>query len=1030
MFNVLHSSAGAGKTHALVKHYLLLALRGPDPSAYSHILALTFTNKAAAEMRERILQYLEALASRKVLKGAATDVRDGIMADAGITTEEVQRRAKNMLGHMLHHWPQVAVSTIDAFTRRVVMPFARDLRLDHDLRMTTEEEYYRAKAVDLLLEEAGTDAALTELLVSTCEQLLEEERAWRPDRPLLELSKQLNKEDALEHLARLRDMQHAQFIAMHKRLYQRTEAFRHRMRDLGQVALDEIATAGLVVEDLAGGKAGFHSYLRKLAEFDVWQDESRNALKALENDKWHSSKASASATAALERLAPLLRNTINEVEGLRGNAMKDHVIAVAVLRELMATGALNSIDSRLEALKHEEGVAFFSDLTRKVLTIVQDEPASFLYERLGEKYRHFLIDEFQDTSLMQWHALLPLVENALASGGSALLVGDAKQAIYRWRNGEARQFVQLPGIYRKDRLTDGARREALLMGAHVPVERLASNYRSAKGIITFNNEMVERLKRELAEGDRDVYADHGQGLVRADEGYVEVACYGKEEDVETPAPWALMRQAVRDCLADGFRPGDIAVLVRTGKKGREASGHLVAEGWNVVSPDGLALGGDAGNIAVMALLTWLHRPNDEHAAVAAQAMAVLRALGPVMDPFGEVRGPKEVLRAWKAAHPLVATRLPLITLVGRVAASIELDPATDNFLMGLIDEAHAFTKAEGDDLSGFLRYWDRVSKKRPVGSSTGKDAIQVMTIHKAKGLQFPVVIIPEAGATGNSGRNELLWIKPDAVIGGPPSALVQFKRPLSDLCIPEVVEEKRLALLDDLDVLYVALTRPEQRLYISVDAKDNGPFTTAMRQHLDLTGGTVWSDGAREQARLGADPGSVPMELSSGGSGGPRELAVRMEAPAQWDPTEPDPYRSFGQAVHAILARVRTVADLQHAVVAEGRAWGLDAMTASMVEKELHALLSRPELRPFFGEGLLVHTETTLIDAQGHAVRPDRIVHEDGAIRVLDIKTGAPSEHHDGQVRGYCRLLQEIEGRKVEGWLLYVKDGALVKVPQ
>jgi len=1030
MFKVLHSSAGAGKTHALVKHYLLLALRGADPAAYARILALTFTNKAAAEMRERILQYLEALASGKGLKGSEADVQNSIATGAGIDPAEVRRRAQNVLRHMLHHWPQVAVSTIDAFTRRVVMPFARDLRLDHDLRMTTEEEYYRAKAVDLLLEEAGTDAALTELLVATCEQLLEEERAWRPDRPLLELSKQLNKEDALEHLALLRDMQHAQFMAMDKHLRVRTEAFRQRMRALGLAALAAIARAGLSVEDLASGRTGFYSYLRKLSEFDAWQDESKNALKAVENDKWPSSKASASAIAALQALAPLLRNTINEVEGLRDTEMKEHVIAVAVMRELMATGALSSIDSRLEALKREEGVAFFSDLTRKVVAIVQDEPASFLYERLGEKYRHFLIDEFQDTSLMQWHALLPLVENALASDGSALLVGDAKQAIYRWRNGEARQFVQLPRLFRKERLTDGVQREAVLVSAHVPVERLASNYRSARGIITFNNELVERLKLELTEEDRAVYAHHDQELVRADEGYVEVACYGKEEDAETPAPWALMQQAVRDCLADGFRPGDIAVLVRTGKKGREASDHLVAEGWHVVSPDGLSLGGDVGNITVVALLKWLQRPNDEHAAIAAQAMSVLHAREAVVDPFRDGQGPKEILRAWKSAHPMVATRLPLITLICRIAASLELDPATDSFLMGLLDEAHAFAKADGDDLSGFLEHWERTAMKRSVGGTAGNEAIQVMTVHKAKGLQFPVVIVPEVGASSRGGRSELIWIAPDTAIEGLPSALVQRKKPIADMDIPEMLEEKHLALLDDIDVLYVALTRPEQRLYVSLPAKSSDPFSAAMREHLGLAEGEVWQGGKREAARIDRKKESMSMELTHGGPSGPRDLAIRREAPDQWDPADPDPYRSFGRALHAILARVHTITDLPEAVAIESAIWGLATKTAAAIEVELHAILSRPDLAPFFGKGLIIHTETTLIDAQGHAVRPDRIVQQGDAVRILDIKTGAPSEHHEEQVRGYCRLLEEIEGRKVEGCLLYIKDGALVNVSQ
>lgn len=1027
MFKVLHSSAGAGKTHALVKHYLLLSLHGPDPSAYSHILALTFTKKAAAEMRERVLTYLEALASGGPLDGAKADVRDSVMTEAGITAEELHRRAKAMLTHMLHHWSQVAVSTLDSFTRRVVMPFSRDLQLDHELQMTTEEKYYRAKAVDLLLEEAGHDKALTDVLVATCEQLLEDERSWRPDQPLLDLSVQLTKENALEHLATLREMDSTQFLELYKRLRKRTETFRTRMRKLGADACDAIERAALTDKDLANGKGGFISYLRKLRSFDGPFEIGKNVTKALESDKWHSGSATPSAVSAIEGLVPMFRTTIGTVEALRDTELRDYFIIKAITDDLIATASLNSIDQRLEALKREEGVSFFSDLTRKVMMVVQNEPAPFLYERLGEKYTHFLIDEFQDTSLMQWHALLPLVENALSTDGSVLLVGDAKQAIYRWRNGEARQFVAFPKVFRKDMLARGDEFEAILQRAHVEVPPLASNHRSARSIITFNNKVTGRLKQELDEEERKVYHRHEQELVRKDEGYVEVSCYSTEKEAE--GPWDLMVKAVQDSRADGFNLGDIAVLVRTKAQGAEASERLTQEGFELVSPDGLTLGANPIACAVVHVLAWLQRSADENAALAAQSIASVRTGADTVDPFTDGLKPQEFLRRWRSDHPRISARLPLVTLVCRIAEALGHDPGSDVFIMGLVNEAHAFSKTGGDDLPGFLEHWDRAASGRSVGGTPGLNAIQVMTVHKAKGLQFPVVIVPEAGKSSRGGNGERIWIAPEPALGGPPSALVKKVTALTDLGIPELVEEDRLSKLDQLDVLYVALTRPEQRLYVSVAGSGNDFLAKALREHLGLGPGGVWTDGKRgSQVTKDAAEEPATFELTTAAPQGERELAIRREAPEGWDPADPDPYRSHGRAVHAMLARVRTPQDLPEAVAMESTNWGLGADVTAAIAKQLEALLAKPELAPFFREGLEVHTESTLLNAQGQAVRPDRVVREGDVFRVLDIKTGAPAEHHMDQVRGYTQLLHAVEGRPVEGYLLYVSEGMLIPV--
>jgi ATP-dependent helicase/nuclease subunit A len=1048
MLKVLHSSAGAGKTHALVKEYLRLALNGPGPAAYAHVLALTFTNKAAAEMRERVLCYLEALCSDQDLQGAEADVQRALLKDAGIGPDELRRRALDVRTHMLHHWPKVAISTIDAFMRRVVAPFARELRLDQDLRMTIEEPWYRAKAVGLLLEEAGKDPDLTKLLISAGEQLLEEERPWQPDEPLLQLAEQLGKENALRHLAELRHMQPAEFLRIQDRLRERTARFRQHMRRLGADALAAIRSAGLAPQDLAHGDRGFLSYLGKLAAFKDGLAPNAHALKAWNSGKWHSASAGPAAREALERIAPLLESTIGQVEERRKRELPEHILAVAVLRDLMATAVLHALDQCLEQLKREDGTAFFSDLTRKVHALVQEEPAPFLYERLGEQYKHFLVDEFQDTSLMQWHALLPLVENALAADGTVLLVGDAKQAIYRWRNGEARQFSWLPDVFGKEQLARGEAVEAALHRAYLPIVPLVMNRRSACGIIRFNNELTAALKAELDEPYQRHFERHEQEPASTSEGLVQVDCYERPakrrapdeaEEEEGPqddgpqvaAPWRLMTDAVEACLEDGFQPGDIAVLVRTGAQGAKAGQQLAAKGWAVVSPDGLKLGADPGACAVMAVMAWLQQPDDPRAAMAAQAIATLTSEAGPVDPFPHGTRPQDVLRHWRDDHPLIGPRLPLITLICRLAQALGRDPATDAFLMALVDDAQTWAASAGDDLAGFLEHWERTGRERAVGGTPGADAVQVMTVHKAKGLEFPVVIFPEAGKS-MSARGERIWIATDTALPAPPTSLVARSKALMDLGVPELVEEKKLDELDELDVLYVAITRAVQRLYINVPAGNSGKWAAALCGHLGLEAGGRWTTGRREPPQRNQEPHAVPgrgqLTLTAGTAGGERPLAIRREAPEDWDPADPDPYRSRGRAVHAILAHVRTPADLPRAMELERTTWALGQEEAGSMENRLRQVLEQPAMQPFFGPGLHVLTEATLLTANGRALRPDRIVRDGAAFRILDIKTGAPLPDHHQQVREYMDLLHQVEQAPVEGGLLYLRTGELVTV--
>lgn len=1045
-FIVLRSSAGAGKTHALVKRWLGHALASDRPDAYRHVLALTFTNKAAGEMKARAMQVLDALASGSAGDGSIEDIRSHIRAEhPGI---DLRRSASAALKHMLHHWGDVAITTIDAFTRRVVKPFARDLQLDGDLEMTTDQEDYRARAVDLLLSEAGRDPELTRLLSRACLALIEDDERWRPDRPLLQLSQELDKETALEHLALLRDMPLDRFLAIESDLRAHAHRFREEVREQGQRALDLIAGAGLDEADLAYGRNGPIGWFRKLARFHTeLEAPGDNTRKAVETGKWAASKADAHAQRRVAAIAPELERIVRFTEDLRANGrLRDHSVRSAVLRELLPAAALHLLDVRLQRLKREEGVHFFSDLTRQAAGAMQTEPADFIFERIGEKYEHILIDEFQDTSLLQWIALLPLVENVLSNGGSVVLVGDAKQSIYRWRNGEARLIQHLPRLFGRDRIASATAREHLLAQQYQAPPPLADNRRSGKAIVAFNNALFTELRNVLTGDLRDVFNAHEQQAFRERTGYVRLEVLDRGPDARTdphgPHEEEGTRPAViralevaRACEADGFQPGDVAVLCRTRTQAAEIAAHFTRNGLPVISPDGMLLGADPAVQLAVDLLRWWHDGSPDAAARAVQRMIALEAGGLSKDALLD---PKSALGAWLQRHAALNTTLPLTDRLTVLLHALGLPPAGDIHRSTLLDEAHAFSARNGSGVHAFLEHWERAGAGRSVDLPAQPGAVNVLTIHKSKGLQFPVVVVPFAHMTTKSRSTNTLWIDPRPAVPQLPVALAQAHA-LRDLGITEVDLEERLNTLDELDLLYVAFTRPKERLHAfvadtgTIDGKKRrtDPVGAALLEHIRNNGvGDVLERGlpeAPEQRTL--VPPDQGIDLGADiGARGELPVSIRRSAPEEWDASDPDPFRAFGQQVHALMARLRTQADLRPALERSVLIGELDRRTAIALEGKLAPLLARPDIAPFFDAAGKVFTEYTLVDANGDAHRPDRVVEHAGTTRVLDIKTGHPSAHHHQQVRTYMRLLSGISGGATTGHLLYLGTGTLEPV--
>lgn len=1039
MFRVLHSGAGAGKTHALVKHYLERCLAGDDAAAYRRVLALTFTTKAAGEMRERVIGYLERIAGGERDDGPIADVLAHLSATCDASGDVLRKRAEAVLTHMLHHWGEVAISTIDAFTRRVVKPFARDLQLDHDLRMATDQAHYLERAVDELIAQAGVEPTITGLLTRTCLRLLEEEKPWDPAAPLNDLAQELVKERSYGPLLALRELHPDRVVQLEDELRAEIHRFQKEVRHIGAEALRTVRDAGLSPEDLPYGARGIHNWFRKLSLFvDDWPQAGPNVLKPIESGTWHSGKASPQAKAAAQGIGGALTAAFQQANTLMEQGLKTYLVRRAVARDLLTTYTLHALDERLDAVKRADGVAFFGDLTRKVAEVVAREPVPFIHERMGERYRHFLIDEFQDTSLLQWYSLLPLIDEALSSGGSALLVGDAKQAIYRWRNGEVRLFRDLPALFGRDpKDREMERREQVLMAAHKPIPALATNHRSASTIVEFNNRLFAELAALLPEDLRPIYHQHAQQHVRTAAGLVELVAFPPELKGEerTMAHLERMVAQVRAAVEDGFAPGDIAVLVRTGRQGALVAAHLAKNGYAVVSPDGLKLAGDPLIDLLIDLLRTIHGHDQAAATRAWQRLSALQhpTREATFDPFAgmdQLPDPVGQLHHWLNTHGAPRLRTTLGALIADLARHLGVPPAEDARLLALLDEAHTWSAQFGQDIGGFLAHWDDGGGDRGISPPSDGAAVQVMTVHKSKGLQFPVVIVPFGTGGAEHHVRERFWVDASTVLPDLPKALVRESTVLREVVeLPELVEESGSRALDGLNLLYVALTRPEQRLHVGIPGAPRDPVTQHLLAFVEQEGTEgILRIGERQPPWKHKPPTPAHPLRDVSGPWLPQGLVFRQEAPEHWDPADPDPHRSFGNAVHDVMARVGTPDDLPDALRDAAAQGMLSESAAHTLAPALEALLRSSDLAPWFAAGLKVRTEATIIDAEGHAWRPDRVVQDGDVLRILDIKTGAPSEHHHRQVERYAELLREMGHARVEAALLYLPQGAIIPI--
>ncbi len=1048
-FTVYRSSAGSGKTYTLVKEYLKLVLQEKENNRYKSILAITFTNKAASEMKERVIAALTTISGNNRLEGTARFLLNDLISELNQEEAVIQKKCGQVLSSMLHNYSDISISTIDKFVHKIVRTFAYDLQLPVNFSVEMDSENLLQLAIDFLISKVGSNAELTRVLLAFSEQKANDEKSWNIEEDLKNFAYNLLKEQNSSYLRQLKNLSLQDFFSIRKQI----DAFLTNVEDdfekLGNTGLAIIAKNNLEIKDFSGGaKNGIGKYFSSLSKrANDKYSPSPSTQANFEAENWAASKANAttrnSIDACRSELSIVYQNAQNQV----ALNYPDYKILTSVKANIYALSVLNEIEKVIDEIKRENNQIHISEFNQKIAGIVLHEPVPFIYERIGERYKNYLIDEFQDTSVMQWQNFIPLLENSLGTGEFNMLVGDGKQAIYRWRGGEVEQFSNLPSLLEADSNPLIKSREASLIRNYVAKE-LTHNRRSKREIVEFNNDFFRFVVAQDAFPDflRPIYSALHQEFEAKNSGGAVSFHFLNEKVIDFDAHQATCQQVLRTIdalLADKYQLKDIAILTRNNRNGTELSSFLIDAGIPVISKESLLLSSSSNVNFMINVLEYLNNSQNYIARTAIMEHAVkLVETSKGSDLNGYFKS-KIVLDDYLSKHfegwnKSNLAQLPLYELCEELIRIFGLNAKADPYLLFFLDGVHSFLSLNSGSVADFMSWWERKKQKLSIVIPEGLNAVTVMTIHKSKGLEFPVVVFPYANWANKPG-SEKLWVHlQNDKVPNLPAALLSLNTGLIGTCFEHDYQQERSKQeLDDLNILYVAFTRAVERLYLICEVPDQhkriGNYYVNYLSEKQLWQANrqdyVFGEFVPKVAKV-SEKGTVDMvNLEKLVSNDWRsKLSLSQESEKIWNLDITSADKDYGNLIHTALSKIFVIADIPVAVQAMLAEGLIGKEEQGFLERKLNQLLSRKNIAPFFEVGLNCKTEAEIILPRGKTQRPDRIIFYPEKAVVLDYKTGVELEKHKAQIAGYASTLSQMGYSSVETYLLYTETEKLIQL--
>ena len=1032
-FHIINASAGSGKTHSLVLAYLQMLLRDPTAKSFRHQLALTFTNKAVNEMKERILATLRSLSKPS---SKQTHMSVSLCKSLNIDEQELAFRADQMLRNMLLEYGSFDVITLDKFTHRLVRTFARELQLPYGFEVVLDPSILLEETVNGIIEQVGQEEMLSKLLLDFSLQKVQAEKDWDVQKELNDFVSLLLNENDRKPIADIKNKSLAALLEDKQRLENALERTKKEAQKYATDALVFLDQNGLEAEDFT--RKQLHKHLDDVQK-EAFSKLYENQLElALAGEKpLYNKTLSAEKKTQIDQIQPQLYAFYKAIKSCVGQ----YIIVQRTLKSWTPRMLLQSMELRLDAIQDEKEMRLLGQFNKTISELVQNEPAPFIYERLGERYKHYFLDEFQDTSNLQWANLIPLLANALESEeidgtpGSLLLVGDPKQAIYRWRGGDMKQYIKL---------INQTKNPFQVKAEQIVLDK---NFRSGAEIVAFNHAFFLMLSQYFDHSDyQKIYGKGSQQKAQKEGGYVRVEAIPKKRTKEASIPFYIVKtlSAVGAALDQGFSQSDIAILVRKKDQATVIGSALSQESYAFVSSESMMVSHSKNVQLLIAFLQLTVAPNtgeyhkvildilwelhpttedDYHAFALAhlhsQSDIFLKALGKRFDFSIRLQQFSE-LPIWDAVNEL------LFNLS-------QIDP-NDAYVHFFREDIFEFTQTQNTSIASYLSHWKTQAEQLRIAMPDALNAIKLMTIHQAKGLEFPVVILPFMDTPVYPSVIEKVWYPFDE---GSLKTIrwgwFNFSKDLQH-CGPrakQLYEGHRLnQQLDACNVLYVALTRAVKAMFIITQEEEKGDSTYAhwFKTYIETQGQEFNSETPFEQGYFEAvgqanktttkqkiDRFSSTLVLSNAWK---RCLVQTSSYKDRLQEAQ-----DLGLLIHELLSRVIVAGQIPQVIQKAIEQNILSQEIKPSVEQKLLEIVNHLELASFYSGEDRVLCEQDLLVPNGPTLRPDRInFSNSGKVSILDYKTGMPKKEDAEQIQRYAVALNDLGFDQVEKVLVYINS--------
>ncbi|WEK69276.1 MAG: UvrD-helicase domain-containing protein [Candidatus Chryseobacterium colombiense] len=1034
-YTVINASAGSGKTYALVQRLLMICLRYPNQQqSIRNILALTFTNKAANEMKERILSWLGNFSADNFAENGDLKNIQKAFEEEGlkITIDELHLRAKKLLDYILHNYSTLNIGTIDRFNSRLVRSFSYELGLAKNFNLEIEAEPFLIEAVDKMLDQIGENDAISNSFMDYVDYSLENNERINLNKNLYDSAKEFVKDIHYEHLKNNKEFDNTNYENIKNTLRKEIILNKKQASELATQSIDLFKSRNIDIEDFAQGKNGIGGFFTKVLGF---YNQKRTgfpfpttAEESVVNNykKGASAKSKHKEAEILEILEQLLENRMKLILLYIETQKKEKILSA-----LLPLKVNKDIQDELKKIEEENDLVLLSKFNILINENLRNEPSAFIYEKVGSQFQHYFFDEFQDTSELQWQNFIPLRDHSISTENTSFtLVGDPKQSIYRFRGGESKLMLDI--INKKE----FSPKEAELLV-------LKDNWRSAKNIVQFNNELYEFHSRELNEEHKNIFGIDGKQNPKSGiDGRVKVNLIENltNEDFYSDTS-ERMQKDIQESLNNGFKFSDITILCRGNfdifsysQKLGNLKVNYKGEETNIktISDKGLTLELSNTLKAVIEFLKWENNPKNKPNLI--MMMYYLNKLGRIhmadftleMKEILEIELHEEILQFIQQKYSLLLRqdnfpRFNLYNFVEYYINEFSVENKETDFLLNFLEMLFNFTQNAGASTKEFLKYWDEEASSYTIQASENIDAIQIMTIHKAKGLEFPIVFIPMMNKNRDAEFSN--WFETSDNSALKSVNINQFSKNLE--IYDEEIEKfnKQNAyknFVDRLCLQYVATTRPVEQLFFYIQKANKTSNNLELLEFLQSKNPEnldefdlyeVQSDMLKKHTKDKTSQVAT-RDITNLKNINEKSTSIKIATPSKNYQVRNEKVR-IGLFVHELLSKINTEKDIYKVL----ESYVLEGQITNEEKDEIQNTLEQivRTYSKFFDEKWEVINEKDIMiseNGESRMYRPDRILKSEEGYIIVDFKTGEETEKNEKQIENYKRILESL-GRKV-----------------